>query len=249
MKKQLTKIQHWSRHWKKRFGLILLLVLSLSCHHILPSATYPSPKSSQDIVLSQQLPNPQESKKVSVTQLVDIQTISPGITLDIRYATDNNFMRRKLYSQARCLLIASVAQHLAQVQADLERQGLGLKVYDCYRPLAVQKQMWQVMPDDRFVANPANGSRHNRGSAVDVTLVDRDGKELEMPTQFDDFTERAYSNDKNASASAKKHRQQLKQAMENHGFTQLKTEWWHFDANNWQKYPLLDVPFEAISQR
>jgi zinc D-Ala-D-Ala dipeptidase len=248
MKKQLTKIQHWARCWQKRFGLVLLLVLSLSCHHILPSATYPSPKPSQNVVPSQQSSNPQQLKKVVATQLVDIQTISPSITLDIRYATNNNFMRRKLYSQARCLLRASVAQQLAQVQADLERQGLGLKVYDCYRPLAVQKQMWQVMPDDRFVANPANGSRHNRGSAVDVTLVDGNGKELEMPTQFDDFTERAYSNDKDASALAKKNRQKLKQAMEKHGFTQLKTEWWHFDASHWQKYSLLDVPFEAVSQ-
>ncbi len=123
--------------------------------------------------------------------LVDIQDINPDITLDIRYATANNFLKVKLYSVPRCLLRTSVAQKLSRVQEQLQRRGLGLKVFDCYRPLSVTRKMWEALPDPRYVANPARGSRHNRGAAVDLTLIDARGNELEMPTDFDDFTDRA----------------------------------------------------------
>ncbi len=164
----------------------------------------------------------------------------------MRYATTNNFMRRTLYKQSRCLLRAIAAEQLSQVQSDLEAEGLGLKVYDCYRPLSVQKQMWKLVPDNRFVANPATGSRHNRGSAVDVTLVDQLGKELTMPTAFDDFTEQADIDYDGASPIAKRNRQRLKEAMVKRGFAPLQTEWWHFDAANWAQFPVLDVPLEAV---
>lgn len=184
--------------------------------------------------------------KNTAAQLVDIRSISPTIVLDIRYATVNNFTRKQLYPQARCLLRAAVAQKLARVQADLEQRGLGLKVYDCYRPLSVQRQMWKLVPDTRYVANPATGSRHNRGSAVDVTLVDRAGKELEMPTDFDDFTEQAHINYPGVSAAAQKNRQLLEQVMTKQGFIPLPTEWWHFDAENWSEFSLSEVSLEAI---
>jgi zinc D-Ala-D-Ala dipeptidase len=242
-----------SKPWVRQRVKLLVLALStilllVCCENSLRSATL-SPAAQQTQPEFQ--PNSlltQRSTYTNNSQLVDIQTINPRIRLDMRYATSNNFLRRKLYPQARCLLRKELAQQLSQVQINLERQGLGLKVYDCYRPLSVQKQMWQVMPDDRFVANPANGSRHNRASAVDVTLVDRKGKELEMPTQFDDFTDKAFSDSENVSRSAKKNRQKLRKAMEAHGFIQLATEWWHFDAKNWQKFPLLDVPLDSIAK-
>ena len=185
-------------------------------------------------------------KTAASAQLVDLRAINPGIRLDLRYATANNFMHRPLYKESRCLLRAIVAKQLSDVQADLEAIGLGLKVYDCYRPLSVQKQMWKLLPDNRYVADPAYGSRHNRGSAVDLTLVDRDGRELTMPTAFDNFTERAAIHYDGASVEAKQNRQQLQEAMTKRGFTLLPTEWWHFDAASWAQFPVLDVPLEAI---
>ncbi|MGI0488417.1 D-alanyl-D-alanine dipeptidase [Pantanalinema rosaneae CENA516] len=189
---------------------------------------------------------PTQPVSTAVDRLVDIHSINPKIRLDIRYATPNNFTRRPLYSQARCLLRAAIAADLAQVQVDLESQGLGLKVYDCYRPLAVQRKMWQIMPDSRYVANPAVGSRHNRGSAVDVTLVDREGQELEMPTDFDDFSDRAHLDYAGGSAQSRRNRQILHQTMTQHGFIALPTEWWHFDGQNWQQYQVMDVPLENV---
>ena len=144
------------------------------------------------------------------------------------------------------MLRGAAAKILSQVQDDLAKRGLGLKVYDCYRPLSVQKQMWEIMPDPNYVADPAKGSRHNRGAAVDLTLVDRNGKELEMPSGFDDFTERAYRDYTGASSQAKKNRQLLEDAMNKYGFIPLATEWWHFDAPGWEKFTILDVPFGAI---
>lgn len=181
------------------------------------------------------------------TAFVDIRSINPRIALDIRYATTNNFVKQKLYPEARCILRASVAQQLSQVQTQLERQGLGLKVYDCYRPLSVQKRLWEIMPDPRYVANPANGSRHNRGAAVDLTLVDRTGKELEMPTGFDDFTARAGRSYKDLPDRVLKNRQLLEDAMVRAGFVPLSTEWWHFDGKGWQNFSIRDVPFGAIA--
>ncbi|HEY9800489.1 MAG TPA: M15 family metallopeptidase [Leptolyngbyaceae cyanobacterium] len=187
-----------------------------------------------------------QPKKIDKAQLVDIQTVNPNILLDIRYATENNFMKKPVYSVARCVLRGEVAEKLSQVQQDLEKQGLGLKVYDCYRPLSVQKLMWQVREARPYVANPARGSKHNRGAAVDITLVDRNGQELEMPTEFDNFTRRASITYAGASTEAKKNRALLGSAMKRRGFIPLSKEWWHFDAIGWQKYKILDVPLDAV---
>jgi zinc D-Ala-D-Ala dipeptidase len=193
------------------------------------------------------LQNPLNATQLNPTALVDIRSINPNIALDIRYATTNNFVKQKLYSQPRCILRAAVAQQLSQVQTDLEKRGLGLKVYDCYRPLAVQRALWAIKPDDRYVANPKNGSRHNRGAAVDLTLVDRKtGKELPMPTAFDDFTERASRSYSNLPENVRKNRQTLEDAMVKAGFIPLSSEWWHFDGKGWQNYAIRDIPFSAI---
>jgi zinc D-Ala-D-Ala dipeptidase len=177
--------------------------------------------------------------------LVNIQQIAPTIRQDIRYATANNFMKRKLYPVARCLLHEKVAQQLKQVQIELAVDNLGLKVFDCYRPLSIQKQMWEILPDNRYVANPAQGSRHNRASAIDLTLVDlRTGKEREMPSKFDDFSIRSHINYDDASLAAKINRQILRVAMEKHGFKGIPTEWWHYDSLDWKKYPVLDIPWK-----
>ncbi|MBD2038914.1 M15 family metallopeptidase [Leptolyngbya sp. FACHB-321] len=245
--KASNKIPSWLK-----FAAIALLALSVACQNLTnaadPTATPSVLKASPRVIAPPTTAlSPQPNKTTANSaQLVDLRSVNPAIRLDLRYATTHNFMRRRLYKQPRCLLRAIVAEQLAAVQKDLEADGLGLKMYDCYRPLSVQKQMWKLVPDDRYVANPATGSRHNRGSAVDVTLVDRTGNELTMPTGFDDFTEQAATNYNGASAQAKQNRQRLKDAMTKHGFIPLQTEWWHFDAAKWAQFPVLDVPVEAV---
>lgn len=208
-----------------------------------PIANTPSIKPEKKVTLPKNNP---KSAKEDAADLVDIQEIAPRIVLDIRYATENNFMKKKVYGVARCVLRREVAERLSQVQTDLEKQGLGLKVYDCYRPLAVQKIMWQIVAARPYVANPARGSKHNRGAAVDLTLVDSNGQELEMPTQFDNFTFRAHRNYQGASREAKKNRSLLQETMKKRGFIPLSKEWWHFDAVGWQKFEIMDVPLESI---
>lgn len=181
--------------------------------------------------------------------LVEPTRIDGSLILDIRYATDNNFTGRQVYPSARCYLRQDIAARLVKVQKLLHRQGFGLKVYDCYRPFSVQEEFWRIMPDERYVLEPVRqdgemvkSSRHNRGAAVDVTMVDRKGRELPMPTEFDNFTEKAHRNSVAASSTARKNSRILEKAMISQGFDPLPTEWWHFDGPGWQEYPPLDLP-------
>ncbi|WP_300163973.1 M15 family metallopeptidase [Solidesulfovibrio sp.] len=181
--------------------------------------------------------------------LVDVTKPAPGVRLDIRYATPNNFTKVTVYPAARCYLRDDVAKRLARVQADLEKQGLGLKVYDCYRPFSIQKKFWALVPNEDWVAKPeekdgkpVSGSKHNRGAAVDLTLVDAAGNELPMPSGFDDFTEKARRDYAGGDKAALENSRKLKAAMKKEGFEPLPTEWWHFDGPGWQGYELLDAP-------
>ncbi len=173
---------------------------------------------------------------------VEVTKISPGIKLDIRYATDSNFTHQRLYPVAKCYLRQEAAESLAAVQKDLRKMGLGLLVFDGYRPLSVQKKMWEILPDTSYVADPAKGSRHNRGTAVDVTLIDTLGHQLQMPTGFDNFTERAHRDFMDLPENVAENRELLQRVMERHGFVGLSTEWWHFDLKDWRKYPVADLP-------
>jgi len=172
--------------------------------------------------------------------------MDPSIVLDIRYATSNNFLHRAVYKQARCFLVKEAALKLQEVQNELKQLGLGLKIFDGYRPLRVQKKMWQIMPNPKYVANPAKGSRHNRGCAVDLTLVDSTGKELNMPTEFDNFTVKAHHNYMKLPARVRLNRWILKTVMEKHGFKSISSEWWHYDMVGWRKYPVMDFSFSEI---
>jgi zinc D-Ala-D-Ala dipeptidase len=178
--------------------------------------------------------------------LVDVTNIIPGIVLDIRYATTNNFTGQKLYPVARCCLRKEAAESLKAVQEELKGMGLALKIFDGYRPLSVQKKMWAICSNPDFVADPAKGSRHNRGAAVDLTLIKLDGTELPMPTAFDDFTEKAHRKYMNLPADAIKNRALLERVMQEHEFVGLGTEWWHFDFKNWKDYKILDVDYSQI---
>ncbi len=178
--------------------------------------------------------------------LVDIQKINPDIRIDVRYATADNFMYEVLYPEARCLLRREVAEKLSKVQASLWKRGLGLKVFDGYRPLSVQKKLWERFPFEGFVANPAKGSNHNRGAAVDLTLVDFDGNEFPMPSAYDEFSERSHRNYAGGTEEERKNRQLLEDEMKKEGFKGLSSEWWHFDDENAKSYPVLDLPFSEV---
>lgn len=179
--------------------------------------------------------------------LVPVTDLALAVRLDIRYASANNFMGEVLYPAPAAFLRCAPARALAAAQRELETRGLGLKVFDAYRPYAVTARMWEKWKDPDYVADPAKGSRHNRGAAVDVTLVDlASGRELEMPTPYDDFTPAAASDFGGASPAAAANRAILREVMERHGFTVLPSEWWHFDYVGWERYPLMDLPHAAL---
>lgn len=181
--------------------------------------------------------------------LADVATIQPPPLEEIRYATRYNFTGEKLYPFPAAFVHRDTAAALAKVQADLAKDGLGLKIWDGYRPLSVQRKMWDLVRDERYVSNPAvNRGRHTRGTAVDVTLVDKLGNELAMPTPFDDFTEAAHRDSKTMTPTQRANLEKLATVMARHGFEPYPFEWWHYDLRGWKNYPVLDVPFEALAR-
>lgn len=173
-------------------------------------------------------------------KLVEIAKIDPTIIIEARYASTDNIIGEILYPSARLYLVKQTAERLTKVSSRLKKQNLRLKIWDAYRPVSVQKKLWQILPDDRYVASPEEGSRHNRGCAVDLTLVDLEGKELQMPTGHDEFGEKAHCDCMIAPKEAIKNREILRGAMMAEGFLPLDTEWWHFDDPDWEKYPVTD---------
>lgn len=166
---------------------------------------------------------------------------------DIRYATDSNLMHRPVYTVAAAFLRAPAAKALRAAESDLEKEGLGLKVFDAYRPYAVTVMFYEKYRDTNFVASPYTGSRHNRGCAVDLTLIDlKTGHELEMPTAYDAFTPRASATYTGITPTESKNRRLLQNVMLKHGFTIYPHEWWHFDYAGWKDYPVTDIPFETL---
>ena len=182
-------------------------------------------------------------------RLVDLQTFIPGIGIDIRYATTNNFMHRQLYPIAKAFLRYPAALALRDVETELAAQGLGLKIFDAYRPYTITEQMWEPIKNADFVADPKQGSRHNRGAAVDLTLIDlRSGEELPMPSNYDEFSDRARRNYTAGTPAELANRQKLEDVMKRHGFEPLPSEWWHFDYSGWKNFPVMDVPLEALAR-
>jgi D-alanyl-D-alanine dipeptidase len=169
--------------------------------------------------------------------------------LEVRYATTNNFLGTVFYSQARAFMQRPAAEAVVRANAKLKRYGYGLLVHDAYRPWYVTKVFWDATPDDKkiFVANPANGSRHNRGCAVDITLYDlKTKKPVEMVSTYDETTARAYPDYPGGTSLQRWHRKLLRDAMEGEGFTVYEAEWWHFDYQDWKQYRIGNVRFEEI---
>ena len=181
------------------------------------------------------------------SDLVDLVRFDPRLRFDIRYATPANFMGRVLYPVARAVLQRPVAEALSRVQTRAEAEGYGLLIFDAYRPWRITKAMWdQTPPEQReFVANPATGSRHNRGCSVDLSLH-RQGVEVTMPSPYDDFTPAAYRSNTNAPAEALAASRMLEDWMVAEGFVPLANEWWHYDWKDWRLYPIMDVPLEDV---
>jgi D-alanyl-D-alanine dipeptidase len=179
---------------------------------------------------------------------IELQTIEPGILIDLKYATTDNFVKEQLYDCARCFLRADVAYGLREVHRELKRSGLGLKMFDCYRPLPIQWKLWNKVPDPRYVADPRKGSMHNRGSAVDLTLVDAKGKELDMGTKFDFFGPEAYHDYTNLSKEILDRRILLKETMAKYGFKAIRTEWWHYSYSR-RNYPVSKMEWPCDKSR
>lgn len=193
---------------------------------------------------------PAESGPKLKPDLVEIVRLDPTIRLDIRYSTKNNFLGRRVYKQARAFLQRPAAEALARASAALRSRGYGLVVFDGYRPWSVTKIFWDSTPEHlrEFVADPAKGSRHNRGCAVDLTMYDlKTGLPVRMPSEYDEFTERAHVNYECAPPEARRLRDTLRAAMEAEGFMVYEPEWWHYDYRGWQQYPVLDLSFKEIA--
>ena len=184
-------------------------------------------------------------------KLVELITLDPTIKLDIRYATEDNFVGKKVYPEARAFLQKPAAKAVAKVHKKLRERGLGLVIFDGYRPWTITKLFWEVTPEDKrkFVADPTKGSKHNRGCAVDLSIFDlRTGRLLDMPSGYDEFSERASPNYSGGTPEQTANRELLRELMEDAGFTVNPNEWWHFDYKDWEKYAIYDVSFDEAGR-
>jgi D-alanyl-D-alanine dipeptidase len=188
-------------------------------------------------------------REPDLVELTEVPELAGKLRLDIRYATSNNFVGRPVYDEARAFLQRPAAAALARAAGTLAAEGYGVLVFDGYRPWRVTKLFWDVTPPDKhqFVANPKNGSRHNRGCAVDLSLYDlASGAEIEMPSPYDDFTDKASPDYPGGTPEQRARRDLLRAAMEAEGFTVYEHEWWHFDYRDWRLYPVLDIAFAEV---
>jgi D-alanyl-D-alanine dipeptidase len=183
------------------------------------------------------------------SDLVEVTSVNPNIVISLPYATEDNFCKQVLYPVERCFLRRSVVERLDRVQKELEKDGYGLKIWDGYRPRSVQYKMWSIKPNSNYVANPKRGSRHNRGAAVDLTLIDFEtGKEVKMPTKYDVFSLRAHAYYNNLPKEILDNRKRLQNVMTKHGFQIMKSEWWHFDASGWTQFPLMNTGLDELAK-
>jgi D-alanyl-D-alanine dipeptidase len=192
---------------------------------------------------------PHETGNFRAPDLVELNKLDPTIKLDIRYATSRNFLGSPLYLQSRAYMQRPAAEAVVRASQHLHELGYGLLIHDSYRPWYVTEMFWEGTPPEKrnFVANPANGSRHNRGCAVDLTLYDlKSGEPIRMTGGYDEMSERSYPFYPGGTSSQRWHRDLLRHAMEAEGFTVNPDEWWHFDYKDWNQYPILNLTFEQL---
>ncbi|SHG33624.1 D-alanyl-D-alanine dipeptidase [Flavobacterium segetis] len=191
-----------------------------------------------------------ESKKnvqplITDTTFVNLKEYSQDFVYDMKYATDNNFLKTQVYDCAECYLRLKTANALIDANKKFQKKGYQIKIFDCYRPLDIQKKMWAIVSNPEYVANPAKGSIHNRGGAVDITLVDGKGNEIEMGTSFDFFGKEAGHNYTNLSTKIKRNRKLLKSVMISSGFNPFNSEWWHYNLKSALSDPLSNVKWDC----
>lgn len=211
-------------------------------------SSFTQPNTSNDLVAFNYKAYLTQIQTDSNMQLVSIKKIIPTIQIDLRYATANNFTKHILYpTQADAYICLPVAKALLAIQNQLKLYGLGLKIYDAYRPYTISKKMWTLIHDTRYVASPGKGSNHNRGLAVDVTLIYlKTGREILMPTAFDNFSNTANHTFTHLPNAIVENRKLLKTVMEQNGFKSLNTEWWHYAFITSKDFPVLDVLFKDL---
>src|SRR4051812_229918 len=220
-----------SDHYRRISGVAALCLILISC------------------AFAQQRHPIEESEREA--NLLELTTLDKTLKLDIRYATANNFVGRPVYSEARAFLQRPAAEALVRVNKKLKIQGLGLVIFDGYRPWTITKLFWDVVPEDKrkFVADPVKGSKHNRGCAVDLSVYEiESGNLIPMPSGFDEFTERASPDYKGGSDEERASRDMLGRLMEAEGFTVNPNEWWHFDYKTWQDYAIYDISFDEAAK-
>jgi D-alanyl-D-alanine dipeptidase len=183
-------------------------------------------------------------------ELVSLEQTIPGIVLDIRYATGDNFTGSKVYNLARAYVRKPVAEALRKAQIDFNQLGYGIKIYDAYRPYSATVKFYELMKGDTtYVASPYKGSRHNRGCALDLTIVDLKSKrELKMPSDYDAMQKESWPSTPIADPTVRKNRDTLISVMEKNGFKVYTTEWWHFDLVGWEKFEVMDIDFEQLEK-
>ncbi len=191
-----------------------------------------------------------EKKLLSLpdTMFIRLADFSDAFSYDMRYATNNNFLKAKVYPCAECYVRVKTAKALLGANKEFMEQGYKIKFFDCYRPNAVQYKMWELVPNPQYVANPVKGSIHNKGGAVDITLVTLDEEFVDMGTDFDFFGKRAYHDNRDLPQNILHNRKLLKETMEKHGFWSIRTEWWHYNLDGASKYPIANFvwPCEKI---
>ncbi|MFK7032575.1 D-alanyl-D-alanine dipeptidase [Flavobacterium oreochromis] len=189
----------------------------------------------------------QNNKKLVVqdTTLVNLNEYSDDFVLELKYATQDNFLKNKVYDCAACYLRYKTVVQLIKANQEFKKKGYRIKIFDCYRPLSIQKRMWQIVPDPNYVANPERGSIHNRGGAVDLTLVDTLGNEVDMGTVFDHFGKESSHTYTNLSKKVLKNRKWLKEVMQKHHFEPLGSEWWHYGLEGSRQFQLSNLSWKC----
>ena len=191
----------------------------------------------------------QSIKQNPDNELINLETFIPNVVLDIRYATTNNFTKEQIYNVPRAYARKPVAIALRKAQEEFKKSGVGIKIFDAYRPYAATVKFYEVYPDTTFVASPYRGSRHNRGCAIDMTLIDlKTGKELDMPTGYDAFVKAARPTYPITDEKVKKNRALIIDVMAMYGFRVNSSEWWHFDYRGYKAFSVLDISFEELEQ-
>ena len=238
------------RHENRRNFYLFHILFVISCSHIACSQAFNTvnPKN-KPYIIDNILAYRKSITMDPSRRLVPLKAFITDLITDFKYASSDNFTGIVLYKDPAAFVRLPAALALQKVQLELAKKGVGLKVFDAYRPYSVTEKMWKIVPDERYAANPAKGSGHNRGAAVDVTLVDlATRQELAMPTPFDNFTEKAHHNYMQLSKEVLYNRALLKNTMEKYGFKALSTEWWHYSLPDAEKFELLDLSFSDLQK-